>query len=287
MSASYTKLQRQALLALLAFAHVALSQSCYWRSNDQTTVVSDGWFACNNTQTTADGAQLCCLNGASCGEDSICYTPTSSGGSGWFVGGCTDPTYKDPVCRTSCTGDSQTWIQYNYTQQLWHCCGDAGCTGTPTSETFQGVPPASWSAVPSTAIPFGDAQESGATTSLVTVTATPSSSASSGSSLSTGAIAGIAVLAVLLGIALIAALTFLILWRKKTALHRNAQHDFMRQQQEMQQMQQGKYGGQVSAQGGGQAYQPVMQHHAELEGGHASELEGYERKPGAQASVRS
>jgi len=76
--------------------------TCYWRSSSNVGTPT-GWFPCPNTEKTPGGAELCCLNGAQCGEDSICHTQGSDGGSGWFVGGCTDGNYADPVCRTSCS----------------------------------------------------------------------------------------------------------------------------------------------------------------------------------------
>lgn len=68
------------LFALLATTFAADGQSCYWRSQSQIISEPSGWFACNNTDTEAGGAQLCCLNGAYCGEDSICHTSDSGGG---------------------------------------------------------------------------------------------------------------------------------------------------------------------------------------------------------------
>ncbi|KAK1093879.1 hypothetical protein LTR48_001437 [Friedmanniomyces endolithicus] len=114
-------------LQFLPFAFLASSTSadnCYWRSQNIINNVT-GWFACNNTQVKSGGAQLCCLNGAHRGEDSLCYMPGGTGGDEWFVGGCTDRTYGDPVCRGSCTGDYQTWIFYNATASKWQCCGNS------------------------------------------------------------------------------------------------------------------------------------------------------------------
>ena len=76
--------------------------TCYWRSLNNVGTPT-GWFPCPNTEKSPGGAELCCLNGAQCGEDSICHIQSSGGGSGWFVGGCTDGNYADPVCRTSCS----------------------------------------------------------------------------------------------------------------------------------------------------------------------------------------
>lgn len=206
--------------------------TCYWRSSNKVGTPTD-WSPCPNTEKSPGGAELCCINGAQCGEDSICHTQGSDGGSGWFVGGCTDGNYADPVCRTSCTGDAATWIQYNNTEGLWHCCGSNGCTGIPTSESFQAVAPSQWSALPSTSM----AQSSSTTSSTYThTTTTPSSSPSPSSTgnkdLSIGAKAGIGVTATIAGVAIILAIVFLSLWRKARSRHQGILHEMAGQQQQ-------------------------------------------------------
>lgn len=149
-----------------------------------------------------------------------------SKGSGWFVGGCTDGSYSDPVCRKSCTGDGQTWIEYNLTEQLWHCCGSSGCNGTPTAETFQAVAPEQWSAVPSLQTSSASAVAGDATvTATATATATPKSN-------DTGLVAGVAVVAVIAGLALVACLAFLLLWRKAVNRRRSTEQDVLRQREQ-------------------------------------------------------
>jgi hypothetical protein len=73
------------------------TSNCFWRSNSQINALSD-WYPCNNTRAYEDGAQLCCLANSQCGQDSICL-----GDNNYYVGGCTDGTYGDAVCRTSCS----------------------------------------------------------------------------------------------------------------------------------------------------------------------------------------
>ncbi|KAK1050092.1 hypothetical protein LTR74_017137 [Friedmanniomyces endolithicus] len=82
---------------------------------------------------------LCCLNGAQCGVDSLCYMPGGTGGNEWFVGGCTDRTYGDPVCRGNCTGDDQTWIFYNATASKWQCCGNKHCCAVCANKLEHGI----------------------------------------------------------------------------------------------------------------------------------------------------
>jgi hypothetical protein len=86
-----------AMIAVLAVSKVMASDNCFWRSKNQIHAM-DGWFACNNTQVANGKAQLCCIPGSHCGQDSICLQNVS-----YYVGGCTDGTYGDPVCRTSCS----------------------------------------------------------------------------------------------------------------------------------------------------------------------------------------
>ncbi len=85
------------LINLLATPIAAAGDDCYWRASNTITPVSPGWFACNNTQVQPSGAQLCCISGSQCGEQSICHSNT-----GYYVGGCTDGSYGDAVCRTDC-----------------------------------------------------------------------------------------------------------------------------------------------------------------------------------------
>lgn len=84
--------------------------SCYWRRLDQIVVKDNlGWFQCNNTQTSPGGAQLCCRNGDRCGDDSICHSDAIADSlSAWYVGGCSDGGYSDPVCNRNCSESNRT-----------------------------------------------------------------------------------------------------------------------------------------------------------------------------------
>lgn len=105
----------------------------------------------------------------------------------------------------SVAGDAQTWIVYNYTEGLWHCCGDDGCTGTTTSETFEAVPPSLWSAEPST-------QTSSAT--HISATASAEHNGTDGTGLSPGTKIGIGVSAAIAGLSILASVIFFVLWRR-------------------------------------------------------------------------
>ena len=97
-----------ACLSALPVAQVQAQSSqsavCYQRSKGIIQVVSNNHYACNNTQISDAGHRLCCFTGDDCGKESIChYTHPADGGSGYYVGGCTDPTYKDPICSQRCS----------------------------------------------------------------------------------------------------------------------------------------------------------------------------------------
>lgn len=79
--------------------------SCFKRRLDHIAVADNfGYVQCNNTQHSDGGAQLCCKKGDRCGDDSICHTDDiASGLSSWYVGGCSDGSYEDPVCRKDCS----------------------------------------------------------------------------------------------------------------------------------------------------------------------------------------
>jgi hypothetical protein len=242
--------------ALLANA----ADNCYWRSsNTINAMTSPGWFACNNTQVQPGGAQLCCIGGSQCGEDSICHSNT-----GYYVGGCTDGSYGDPVCRTSCSectiphltwmscmsnctdlgyvaSDSETWISWNQTGEVWECCGNNGCDGSPPTASFSAVQPVSWTPVPlavqstSTSSPTSTSKTNAATTTSTIASATPTGTGSgAGNSqgqedgnqhkgehnnggLSTGAQVGIGVACGIIGLVLIALVAAWLLRRRRRA----------------------------------------------------------------------
>jgi hypothetical protein len=90
------------LLVALSVLAEASSDTCYLRIDDQIRVKHD-WFACSGTSKTPSGASLCCQDGDMCGPDMICRTPDVKEGNEWYVGGCTDKAYNDPVCTQDCS----------------------------------------------------------------------------------------------------------------------------------------------------------------------------------------
>lgn len=121
--------------------------------------------------------------------------------------------------------DGETWIQYNQTADLWHCCGDSGCDGTVTSETFKAVAPVSWTAVASTQSATASKTASSTSTRTATASATTAAGGKGNkhkndkdSGLSTGAIAGIVVACGVAGVTLIVAIVIWLLWRRRRCL---------------------------------------------------------------------
>ncbi|KAK3114035.1 hypothetical protein LTR53_008045 [Teratosphaeriaceae sp. CCFEE 6253] len=137
-----------------------------------------------------------------------------------------------------------TFAIYNSSAHQWDCCGEGGCNGTVTGETFSAIAPSQWSAVPTTAtnsanvaatvsVPSPSSASTSTTTSVAssttpvsTATTTPTSSpqpATKGTSLSTGAKAGIAIAIVVVVLAVIAAAVFLTLRKRRRAAVANDQ----------------------------------------------------------------
>ena len=108
------------LINLLATPIAAAGDDCYWRASNTITPVSPGWFACNNTQVQPSGAQLCCISGSQCGEQSICHSNT-----GCHVGGCTDGSYGIP-----CVG----WIAVSGAYLSSFCACVLLCQATADSQ---------------------------------------------------------------------------------------------------------------------------------------------------------
>ncbi|KAF2166950.1 hypothetical protein M409DRAFT_54711 [Zasmidium cellare ATCC 36951] len=94
---------------------------------------------CDDQASSATTA--CCAYGELCTADSICYNASSSGTDRWYVAGCNDPDYEASVCRKSCGSNSLTYIQWDSSTDLWQFCGDGGCSGGVTNETFSAPPP--------------------------------------------------------------------------------------------------------------------------------------------------
>lgn len=88
---------------ILALRLVEGQKTCYTSAFGEISL-QPGWYACEGTATSPGGAETCCLPNSLCGPDSLCRIPPSEGKTtdNWYLGGCTDETYEDPVCRTEC-----------------------------------------------------------------------------------------------------------------------------------------------------------------------------------------
>ncbi|KAI7157777.1 hypothetical protein KC349_g5374 [Hortaea werneckii] len=200
-------------LTLASLTLASEPRQCYTRYNNTVRAEGAPWYVCNNTQINPGGASLCCYDDSLCGPDSFCGSTSIGKGSynyGLYVGGCTDGTYSDPVCRTTCTGDGATWFQWNETTEVYHCCGHNACIGTVTDEAFSATPPDEWE--PFARLATTTSSPAPAATATVTVQAT---SQVQDGRLSTSAQAGIGTACGVAGAGVVCALTFLLLRRRR------------------------------------------------------------------------
>ncbi|KAH9829774.1 hypothetical protein Tdes44962_MAKER02252 [Teratosphaeria destructans] len=85
---------------------------------------SNQYFPCGASNATDAQAQSCCYAGDVCMEDSIChYTHGGvTNGTGYYMAGCTDSSWKDPACPKQCTSEYGADIVYDSTSGHWDCC---------------------------------------------------------------------------------------------------------------------------------------------------------------------
>ncbi|KAH8892392.1 hypothetical protein GQ53DRAFT_805912 [Thozetella sp. PMI_491] len=127
---------------------VNLNNPCYWKSrgdpNPQNSIDVLHLSPCGPVNST-NPVVSCCFPGETCLEDGICqFAPTSAGLSGYRVAACTDPTYKDPICKEWCASVDPTDVVYGVHTNLWSCCAiDVDTTGahcnniTSANQDFQ------------------------------------------------------------------------------------------------------------------------------------------------------
>ena len=134
-----------------------------------------------------------------------------------------DASYQSPSCSSRCTDYDWGDITYNFSGNLWACCGTNEACNKPTDQTFLAPPPQQLLAAGSSqsATTSTPATMSSATT---TVTATPSAMVDQTSSLSEGAKAGIGVGAALAATAIMALIAWVILLRKRLRSHGQARY---------------------------------------------------------------
>lgn len=84
------------LLPCLIFA------TCYCENAGQIVECGMDSSPCSGSKSDS-GVSLCCVPGDTCGADSIChFTRRVEDASGFYLGGCTDPTFQDPLCAGQC-----------------------------------------------------------------------------------------------------------------------------------------------------------------------------------------
>ena len=90
------------LLACLSRCALASSLRCYCKSQNAIHATCDKLTPCGMPSST--GFVQCCSNGDTCGADGFChFTQPLNGSSGYYLGGCTDPTFRDSSCPQQCS----------------------------------------------------------------------------------------------------------------------------------------------------------------------------------------
>lgn len=194
--------------------------TCYRQLDGLIQSQSSGWVVCPKSY-----AGLCCLNVDECLDEQICHNTKISGpgGSGYYIGLCTDPTYNSTSCSSRCTKYDWGDVTFNSSAGLWACCGTDESCDNPTNETFLAGSPQSLLAAASSQSSTTTASIS-VSSATVTATSTPSPMVDHISSLSEGAKAGIGVGVALAAVAIVALLAWVILLRKRLISHGQARH---------------------------------------------------------------
>ena len=81
---------------------VLASSQCYCMDTGDVNTCGVAQRPCGGN----DGSsfQTCCAAEDTCLKDSFCqFRVTLQGASGYYLGGCTDKTFKDPVCNLKCS----------------------------------------------------------------------------------------------------------------------------------------------------------------------------------------
>ena len=131
MTASSTPQRLLFVAAILAtfFFSSLVEATCWCRQDGNIIDCSTTETACPNSSSVDGGAQLCCVTGDTCGEDSLChFTKDIANTSGYYLGGCTDQSYNDPVCQGVC---SEYYFEFSFAPRLrgglWGCGGASAC----------------------------------------------------------------------------------------------------------------------------------------------------------------
>ncbi|TVY16188.1 hypothetical protein LARI1_G006347 [Lachnellula arida] len=204
-----------------------LDTSCWYKTDNQKQSYPGG--PCG-VISLGSGYKPCCAVNDTCLSDGVCqYThagPTQGQTTGYYVGGCTDPSLQSSNCNSHCSSFNFTDIVYNKTTDRWHCCGSTDGVihcDEPEAELFDAPGPVHMgdgyytvpSAVSTAAVSTTYHKGSPAAATASTMALTVSKSASSSDSLSTGAKAGIGIGAAVGGLAIIGLIVFFALRHRR------------------------------------------------------------------------
>ena len=82
----------------------AATSTCYCKDAGAVSSTCANAVPCGNDTSRV---QQCCIAGHQCHPDGFCYTgeppPDVVTFSSFYMGGCTDPTFEDPVCPQECS----------------------------------------------------------------------------------------------------------------------------------------------------------------------------------------
>jgi hypothetical protein len=217
---SQGRLARQAWL-LLCLMPIPAWAGCYCKNVGEVVTCGAGSAPCPSIQSDA-GIHLCCVPGDTCGADSLChFTHANKLTSGFYLGGCTDPTFQDPLCAGQC-GKSDcisfalfqpcivfnNWppiksvvtnkgldiaaghtsdVVYNSVSNLWSCCsypnGTTNCE-LPTDDTFAAISPEQFSSTATSSSSAPHTRSSTVSTAATNSNSAPAASTSPSSSIS-------------------------------------------------------------------------------------------------------
>ncbi|CZT25478.1 uncharacterized protein RCC_11210 [Ramularia collo-cygni] len=178
--------------------------------------------------------ESCCVIWDTCGANGVCKRTGSD--DTYYLGGCTDPAFKDPVCPLLCN-NARNDVVYQPALGVWSCCGAEGndCSDPmngeslkldwrpadfpgPVKEVFSA--PATTSVASDVPVTSGSSISLTGSTSLTTPAEIQTTSLES-SELSTGAKAGIGVGAAIGGLLLIGLITAVVLLCRRREKHQN------------------------------------------------------------------
>ena len=109
---TYPTLSRRVCIALFNlsfFSAMADPLVCYLVSHGYVSSTNQ-YFPCGSSVITGASAQACCNAEDYCMDDGICHYTRGgvTNGTGYYMAGCTDPTWKDPACPKQCSKSNRS-----------------------------------------------------------------------------------------------------------------------------------------------------------------------------------